>query len=60
MPGKGTKTRNIRIDDELWDSATAQAKRDGTNISNLVRMWLTVYSRPRKPTVANGMQARKR
>jgi hypothetical protein len=48
MPGKGTKIRTVRINDSVWLPAKAQAAKDGTDLSALIRTWLTVYGRPRE------------
>lgn len=36
MP-RGTTLRNIRVPDELWEAAQAKAKREGRNVSEVVR-----------------------
>lgn len=40
---KGTTLRNIRIADELWDSAKAKAKAEGRNVSEVIREALEQY-----------------
>lgn len=44
MPSKGTRVRSVRINDHLWDRARDKAVRNGTDISSLIRVWLTVYA----------------
>ncbi len=45
MPSKGTTKRNIRIDDELWQSVQARADELETTVSEVIREllhgWLT-------------------
>jgi hypothetical protein len=36
--------RNIRVEDDLWESATERAKTEGTTLSKLVRQWLADYA----------------
>jgi hypothetical protein len=52
MPSKGTKVRSLRVHDDVWIPAQAQAMRDGIDLATLIRTWLTVYGRPRAPRPA--------
>lgn len=38
-----TSQHNIRVDDELWSRAAARAADEGSNLSTLMRQWLTDY-----------------
>ena len=40
---KGTTLRNIRVSDNLWDSAKVLALADGTTVSDIVRKALEAY-----------------
>lgn len=40
---KGTKIRTVRIDDALWDAAKAKAEGEGTNLSEVIRDYLTAW-----------------
>lgn len=42
-----TKIRTVRVSDELWNKAQAQAIRDGTDLSALIRAWLNAYTHNR-------------
>jgi hypothetical protein len=44
MPTKGTYVRSVRVNGALWDRARDKARRNGTDISSLIRAWLEVYS----------------
>lgn len=44
MPTRGTPQHNVRVSAELWSKARDKARRNGTDISTLVRAWLTVYT----------------
>lgn len=46
MAPRGTKLRNIRIPDELWDAARAKAASEGSDVSAVVREFLTEYVMP--------------
>lgn len=35
---------NFVIDRELWNRARDKARRNNTTVSNLIRVWLTVYT----------------
>lgn len=35
--------RNVRIDEETWTAALARAQDEGTNLSALMRVWLSDY-----------------
>lgn len=39
-----TKTRGIRIPDDRWDAAVANATARDTNVSKLVNGWLEEYN----------------
>jgi antitoxin component of RelBE/YafQ-DinJ toxin-antitoxin module len=43
---KGTTRRSIRIEDDLWEEAKAQAESEGLDASDLIRQllrgWLTM------------------
>jgi hypothetical protein len=41
-----TPPRNIRIPDDLWDSASAKAERHGLKVSAVIRDRLEEYARP--------------
>ena len=41
---KGTTKRSIRIEDELWDKAKAQAEYRGDNLSDIIRAALRDYA----------------
>jgi hypothetical protein len=38
------KVRNIRTEEQLWDAASEKAKGQGTDLSKLIRQWLTDYN----------------
>jgi hypothetical protein len=38
-----TSPHNIRVDDDLWSRAVARAADEGSNLSALMRQWLTDY-----------------
>jgi len=40
---RGTTLRNVRVSDELWDAAQLRAKRDETNVSEVIREALEQY-----------------
>jgi len=40
---KGTKQRNIRIEDAIWGPAADRAKSEGTDVSTVVRDFLERY-----------------
>lgn len=40
---KTTPRRTVRVGDALWDAFTAQAERDGTNASSLIRSEIVRY-----------------
>lgn len=39
----GTTIRNIRVPDALWDTAKAKASAEGTDLSTLIRQFLSDY-----------------
>ena len=39
----GTPLRNVRVADDLWQAAQAQAARDGVNVSEVIRRALEHY-----------------
>ena len=39
----GTPLRNVRVTDDLWSSAQAQAAEDGVNVSEVIRRALEYY-----------------
>jgi hypothetical protein len=41
---RGTRLRNIRIDDELWAAAQARAEAEGTTLSAVIRDRLVRYA----------------
>jgi len=43
QPRPGTSRHNIRLDDQLWQAASAKAEVEGTNVSALVRAFLEQY-----------------
>jgi len=43
QPRPGTSRHNIRLDDQLWQAASAKADAEGTNVSALVREFLEQY-----------------
>lgn len=43
-----TTIRTIRIETELWDAARARADDEETNVSELIRGWLTDYAAGRR------------
>lgn len=43
MPSKGTTSRNIRIADELWQTAVAVAAQRGESVSEVIRRALVEY-----------------
>jgi hypothetical protein len=45
MPGKGTKRRTIRIEDELWDAALAAALANGESLPEAIRKFLKRYAK---------------
>lgn len=45
MP-RGTRLRNIRVEDELWDAAKAKAATEGRNLSEVLREFLERWTRP--------------
>jgi predicted DNA binding CopG/RHH family protein len=48
---KGTPIRNIRVPDDLWDSARAKAAARGENLSQVLRRALEEYAKePDEPT----------
>lgn len=42
MP-RGTTLRNVRVDDETWEAAQAEAERRGETLSDAVRKFLKRY-----------------
>lgn len=40
---RGTKQRNFRAEDELWDKAKEVADRRGDNLSDILRQALETY-----------------
>ena len=38
-----TARHNIRVETQLWDAAVAKAQAEGTNLSHLMRGWMTDY-----------------
>jgi hypothetical protein len=38
-----TKIRTVRVPDDLWAKAHARARREGDDLSALIRFWLTLY-----------------
>lgn len=46
MPNRpGTKGRNVRVPDELWQAATAKAREKGEDVSTVIRRALERYVR---------------
>lgn len=43
-PYRGTRLRAVRISDEIWDPATATAKEQGDNLSEVIRDSLVRYT----------------
>jgi len=43
QPRAGTSRHQVRLDDTLWQAASAKAAAEGTNVSALVRGWLEEY-----------------
>lgn len=43
MSGKGTKHRNIRVPDEVWDAAKIRAAERGETVSGVVNAALVEY-----------------
>lgn len=43
MPGKGTKHRNIRVADALWDEAKVRAAERGETLAGVVNAALADY-----------------
>lgn len=43
MTPNPTPLRNVRVADELWRSAQAQAAKDGVNVSEVIRQALEHY-----------------
>lgn len=43
MPGRGTPRHAIRIPDELWKAALAEAKRRGETLNDVLRRALERY-----------------
>ena len=43
MPSKGTPRHTIRIDDELWANALAEAQARGEDLSTAIRGFLRDY-----------------
>lgn len=43
-PSKGTARRTIRIADDLWDAAQAEAVRRGETVSDVIRRALETYT----------------
>jgi len=43
QPRAGTTRHNFRLDDTLWQAASAKAEAEGTNVSALVREFLEQY-----------------
>lgn len=43
MPGKGTKHRNIRVPDVLWDEAKVRAAERGETLAGVVNAALADY-----------------
>ena len=39
-----TPMRYVRISDELWDKAQARAEGEKVHLSELIRLWLTLYA----------------
>lgn len=39
-----TTIRSVRVEDKVWDKARDKARRNGTDVSSLIRVWLTVYT----------------
>lgn len=44
-----TPTRTLRVDEERWTKAQAEAARRGETLSDAIRAFLDRYSKPRKP-----------
>jgi predicted HicB family RNase H-like nuclease len=40
---RGTRNRNVRVPDELWDTARAKAEAEGRNLSEIIRQALERY-----------------
>lgn len=43
-PSPGTTIRTIRIEPDLWRAAKTRADEEETNVSELIRGWLTDYA----------------
>lgn len=43
-----TTLRNFRIDDEIWFAALERAQQENTNLSELIRGWLSDYAAGRE------------
>lgn len=43
MPTKGTPRHAIRIPDELWEAALAEARDRGENLNEAIRRFLRAY-----------------
>ncbi len=39
-----TPTRDVRVPQPLWDAAKIKAQTEHTNVSALIRQWLTNYT----------------
>lgn len=47
-PYYGTRLRSVRVDDELWAAAKAEATRRGESLNGAIRDFLHRYTHPRK------------
>jgi hypothetical protein len=43
MPGKGTRNRTIRVDDDLWNRAGDEAHKVGTDRATVIKEFLRWY-----------------
>jgi hypothetical protein len=43
ISGGSTPIRYVRVPDEIWEPALAQAKADDTSLAELIREWLLEY-----------------
>ena len=44
MAPMGTKLRNIRVPDEIWEPALHKAEAEGTTLSERIREFLAAYA----------------
>lgn len=49
VPPAPMRGRTIRVDDETWDRAFERAKRDGVDISKVIRHYLREYGSSVQP-----------